>query len=372
MTPRTLLIFQDAVLRTLKAPEHGQLDYTDANTPGLTLRVGKRTKTFMYVRRLRGRRERITIGQFPAVSLGKAREEARKLAAEKTLGLIAPKPELTYADALEEFLAGCRQRNRAATADETDRLLRRHFSFVGDVTDIGVRQIARALDAITAPSERHHAFVAARTFFNWLAKRRLVAFSPVAAVDAPRKGTSRERVLSDNELVAIWRGVPSSPYGAIVRLGIISGQRMGQLSGLRGEFVGRDVISWPAEAMKTNRQHSLPLTAMAAQIICQYRKEGLLFSTKDGRPFTAWPRNKSRLDKAAGVAGWVHHDLRRTWATKAAEWGIADPHIIERILAHQTGTISGVAAIYNRATYMPEMRNALEKWEARLAALLSN
>ena len=106
------LIFQDAVLRALKAPQQGQVDYTDVNTPGLTLRVGKRTKTFMYVRHSRGRRERITIGQFPAISLGKAREEARKLAAQKILGLIEPKTELLYPDALEEFLAGYRLRNR--------------------------------------------------------------------------------------------------------------------------------------------------------------------------------------------------------------------------------------------------------------------
>lgn len=364
------LIFQDAVLRGLRPPERGQVDYTDVHTPGLTLRVGKRTKTFMYVRWSRGNRQRITIGQFPAVSLGQAREEARKLAAQKTLGLLAPKAELPYSDALDEFLASYRLKNRATTVHETDRLLRRHFTFTGDVAAIKTRQLTQVIDAIEAPSARHHAFVAARTFFNWLAKRRLISLSPLAGVDAPRKGPSRERVLSDAELVAIWNSVPPSAYGAIIRLGIITGQRMGQLAGLRGGYVAGDIISWPPEAMKANRRHSIPLTGMVASILDPYLEDGLLFPTKDGRPFAAWPGNKARLDKVAGVSGWVHHDLRRTWATKAAEWGIAPPHIIERVLAHQSGTISGVSAIYNRATYMPEMREALEKWERHLVMLL--
>jgi integrase len=368
--PKMHLIFQDAVLRGLKAPEHGQLDYTDAHTPGLTLRVGKRTKTFMYVRHSRGRRERITIGQFPTVSLGKAREEARKLAAQKTLGLIAPKAELLFPEAIEEFLSGYRRKNRATTTAATDRLLRKYFAFTGDVSSITAREIARAIEAIRAPSERHHAFVAARTFFNWLTKRRLIAFSPLGGTDAPRKSNPRERVLSDAELVAVWNSAPSNGYGAIIRLAIITGQRMGQLAGLRGEFLGSHTISWPPEAMKANRRHMIPLTQMAAGILDPYRREGLLFTTSDGHPFVAWGWTKERLDKVAGVSGWVHHDLRRTWATKAAEWGIAAPHIIERVLAHQGGIISGVAAIYNRATYMPEMREAMEEWERRLVLLL--
>jgi integrase len=78
---------------------------------------------------------------------------------------------------------------------------------------------------------------------------------------------------------------------------------------------------------------------------------------------------KQKLDKLSGVRGFTLHDLRRTGSTKLAELGIA-PHVIERILAHKTGTISGVAAVYNRFHFLPEMRDALQKWEAGLHALL--
>ena len=86
------LKFSDATLRALKAPVRGQTDYADSLTPGLSVRVGKRTKTFMFRRVIGGRRERITIGQYPDVTLAKAREKARQLRAEKTLGLAVAKP----------------------------------------------------------------------------------------------------------------------------------------------------------------------------------------------------------------------------------------------------------------------------------------
>lgn len=373
------LKFTDPLLRSLKV-EEGQTDFADSLTPGLLLRVGKRTKTFMFRRVLGGRRERITIGRYPDISLAKAREEGRKLRAEKTLGLAAPKVGPDWAECLEEFLAGKRGKNKASTVDEKERLLKRHFPFSGDVTEISDRQVSNALKAIKAPSERRHAYVEARTFFNWLVKARRLPYSPLVAFEPPRKGEDRERVLSDDELVAVWLSVPQSAYGQIIRLIIITGQRPGQIGGLKGAYVVPNelVISWPGEAMKGNRRHAIPLTDMVADIINMSRKgnsyeplpSGLLFPTKDGNPFGAWARNKARLDTASGVTDWVHQDLRRTWATKAADWEIADPYIIERILAHQLPGVSQVGPVYNRAKYLAPMRLALEQFELKLMELV--
>ena len=69
----------------------------------------------------------------------------------------------------------------------------------------------------------------------------------------------------------------------------------------------------------------------------------------------------TRACRKADMPGFRFHDLRRTGATGMAELSVA-PHVIERILAHSTGVISGVAAVYNRASYLAEMREALEKW----------
>ena len=242
------------------------------------------------------------------------------------------------------------------------------------------RKVSDALKAIKAPSERRHAFVEARTFFNWLVRARRIPYSPIAALETPRKGEDRDRVLADAELAAVWLSAPETAYGQIIRLIIITGQRPGQIGGLRGEYVNPDElhIVWPGEAMKGNKRHAIPLTDMAAGILRMLGQgnsyealpSGFLFPTKLGNAFGAWARNKERLDAASGVSNWIHQDLRRTWATKAADWDIADPYIIERILAHQISGISQVGPTYNRATYLAAMRVALEQFELKLLGLV--
>ena len=96
-------------------------------------------------------------------------------------------------------------------------------------------------------------------------------------------------------------------------------------------------------------------------------------TSRTGKPttvFNGWGKCKEEFDRACGVTGWTLHDLRRTFATNLAALGIA-PHVVERLLNHSSGTISGVAAIYNKFQYMDEMRAAIALWEERLASLLA-
>src|SRR5438045_8884260 len=116
----------------------------------------------MFRRVIGGHRERITIGQYPDVSLARAREKARQLRAEKTLGLATPKVTGSFPECLEEFLAIKRQANRPRTVYFTERLLRKYFPFTGDIEQVDAKSIARKLDAIKATSERIHAFSEAR------------------------------------------------------------------------------------------------------------------------------------------------------------------------------------------------------------------
>ena len=96
-----------------------------------------------------------------------------------------------------------------------------------------------------------------------------------------------------------------------------------------------------------------------------------LFPSDADTPYSAWSKNKIKLDRLCGMSDWVIHDLRRTLSTKMAEWRIAPPHVIERILNHITGSITPLARIYNRWNYLAEMKDALEGYERRLALLLS-
>jgi integrase len=88
------------------------------------------------------------------------------------------------------------------------------------------------------------------------------------------------------------------------------------------------------------------------------------------QPFNGWSKSKAALDKLSGVTGWTLHDLRRTYATNMARLGVQLP-VIERLLNHVSGSFAGVVGIYQHHSFMPEMRNAVERYEQWLAALIN-
>ena len=150
----------------------------------------------------------------------------------------------------------------------------------------------------------------------------------------------------------------------------------------------------PAERTKNARPHVLPLSDTAAAIIelQPKRARDLIFGNGNEKGFSAWSSCKIRLDdriaKANGgkpITHWTPHDLRRTVATYAggglpehqlkklplqdrdAASGLGiQPHVVEAILNHVSGTRGGVAGVYNRSTYAAEKKVALELWAARL------
>jgi integrase len=243
------------------------------------------------------------------------------------------------------------------------------MSFKGQLTEITHEEFSRRLSKFKAQSERDHVLVAAKVFFNWCIKRRYISENPAFGLSA-HKSSTRARVLSNDELRLIWHAGEGT-HGTIVKLLILTGQRRGEIAALRTEFIKADVCTLPAELCKNSREHSFPLPKSALSLLDLTNGAGLLFPARGshGRPYNGWSKSKSELDQRSGVTDWTLHDIRRTYASNLASLGVA-PHIIERLLNHVSGTISGVAAIYNRYQFMPEMREAIGKWETHLTALL--
>src|SRR5262249_17026980 len=139
------------------------------------------------------------------------------------------------------------------------------------------------------------------------------------------------------------------------------------------EIVG-DKIQLPQARTKNNRGHTIPITAAVRNILDdRQRTSDVVFGRSQG--FRGWAWAKERLDERLNTIGgelnhWTHHDLRRTMATRMAEALNIAPHVIEAVLSH-SGHKTGVAGIYNRATYEPQKRIALEKWADYLAAIVS-
>ena len=363
------IAISDLTLRALAVPPRGQVDFWDTKLPNFGIRVSQGgSKTFI----LKVYNARRTIGRYPLISLSEARTEAKRILAEKTLGKVRPQ-SITFPHARALFLEDKARSAKARTLAEYKRLLNR-LSFKSQLATITHEDVSRELGKIKSPSEHAHLVVVTNGFFNWCIKRRYLTENPARGISR-QQSTPRARVLSDAELKSIWR-VTTEPthFNAIVRLLILAGQRRGEIAALRAEYISGDLCTLPSELTKNGRQHLFPLGSMGLHIVGQLLSSSTaqyLFPARGSQtPFNGWSKCKNALDKKAAIAPWTLHDLRRTFATKLAQLGVA-PHIIERILNHVTGTLSPIALIYNRATYLEEMRAAMALYERHLSGLFA-
>ncbi len=213
-------------------------------------------------------------------------------------------------------------------------------------------------------------------FFNWCVANSRLDVSPAQNTPAPFKEKSRDRVLSDDEIVALWTAWDRMgwPFGLAFKLMLVTGQRRNEVARMRWADVDLDKALWtlPREATKADRRHEVPLTDLARDILSAVPRNGEYVFTTNGRtPISGFSRAKKRCDELSGVKDWHLHDLRRTVASNLARLGVP-PHITDKILNHVTGEISGVRAVYNRYGYAGEKSSTLAKWCDQLSAMISD
>ena len=366
------LRFTDLAIKALKPPEKGLTTRWDEALTGFGIRVSQTgTKTFFVM--YGTNRQRTTIGRYPVIALSEAREAAKRILATQTLQKHLPRSQ-GFSNALTAFLENTERRVASKTYSEYARHLNTHWlpTFRHQkLADITTSDIHRKLDRLSnRPSEQDHALVALQVFLNWCIKREYLDTSPAARIDRQSQINSRTRVLSPEELKKVWDACDYYPMGTMVRLLILTGQRKSEIGSLQWDFIEEDTITLPIT--KNKRQHTFPLSPKVKGIIeaiPQIHETYLFPARGKDNPFNGWSKGKIKLDRLCAVEAWTLHDIRRTFATNLAQMAV-QPHIVERILNHATGTISGVAAIYNRFSYMDEMREALsrhERWVYDLA-----
>ena len=368
----------DVSIRSLPAPEKGQRIYFDDTIRSFGCRVSQGgTRTFVVQHGFD--RQMITIGRYPTVSLAAAREEARRILAERVLRKRRPE-SISWDEAKQRFLSHCEKRIRPRTVSNYTRVLNR-FSFGGRrLSEITAEDIDRRLRAIEAPHERNHVLVGAKAFLNWALKSNYLEWNPCMRI-APVRLPARERVLGDGEIASLFRTAhrQGDQFGRILVLLILTGQRRGEIAALRWswiDFPGR-TITIPGTVTKNGRTHAFPFGATVEAILRSVPETGeFLFPASRehvrGKPtsvFNGWSKCKDALDAAAGVSGYRLHDLRRTFATGLAALG-TPVQVTERLLNHISGTQAGIVGIYQRHTYLHEMRAAIEAWERHLQSLL--
>ena len=160
------------------------------------------------------------------------------------------------------------------------------------------------------------------------------------------------------------------PYGGIVEFLALTGQRREEVAQLKWHEIDSQGRTWsmPAERSKNNKDHIVHLSEPAWAVISQHLGEpdAYVFGTSRGKNFQAFAKGKRALDRFCKVSGWRLHDLRRTVVSGMARLGVP-PHVADKILNHQSGTISGVAAVYQRHEFLAERKKALDRWGAHVA-----
>jgi integrase len=353
----------------------------DGMTKGVlwdTLCVGfgarKQTRDVHYLLRYRinGRQRFQSIGRHGSPwTVETARAEARRL-----MGLVVSGEDIgakpfsdLFGDLIERYLSSLRLRPRSIP--EYQRYLKVSFAKlhrlpIGDIVRRDISSILGDIERNSGASTRNRARAILSAFYTWAIREGYVEANPVLGT-AKATEKARDRVLSPDELVRLWRALGTDPFSEIVRLLMLTGQRCREIGDLQWSEIQGEAILLPAERCKNHRAHTIHLTKQALTIIDRQPRRGpYLFGIEAG--FRAWDRHKTLLDAKLGLPKWTLHDVRRSAATGMAELGIA-PHIIETILNHSSGHKGGIAGIYNRAKYGPECRAALVKWSDYLDQL---
>jgi integrase len=238
------------------------------------------------------------------------------------------------------------------------------------IYDIKRRDVIDLVEGVAEdrPVLANRVHAALSKFFNWLASRDVIVASPCAGVARPSKEQPRDRVLSDDELKAVWlaAGELGYPAGPFVRMMILTGQRRGEVAGMgRGEIQG-DVWTLPPERTKNNSRHAVPLSRQVMAILESTPEiVGVVdhvFSGVRGRMVSDFSRIKDHLDARVRFKDpWTFHDLRRSAASGMAKIGVKLP-VIERVLNHKSESFAGIVGVYQRHDYAAEKREALQRW----------
>ena len=413
-----------------EAPGNARKEIADTGCSGLYLVVqpsGARSWALRY--RFLDKPRKLTLGPVLTVANGEAEPDAveigqpltlaaaRKLAqdelhklklgrdpaADKKHGIVSSRSEAVRraANSVEALAAlfikqHVKAKNRASTRGQVERILAKEVlpRWKGkSIHDIEKRDVVRLLDDIAEdrPILANRTLAVVRKWFNWMfAKDIIRTISPCAGVEPPAKESSRERVLSESEICSLWTASDQigHPFGPFVKLLLLTGQRRGEVAGISWSEIDADKRVWtlPGERTKNGETHTLPLAPQVWAILEDASGDAdhdHILSTTGKTAISGFSRAKRQLDKIAALRkGWSYHDIRRSFVTHVATLRVKDratgderlavqPQVIEAIVNHISGHKSGVAGVYNRATYDLEKREALELWASHVEAILA-
>lgn len=399
-------VLTDAAVSRFRLPAEGQDEHWDAAVPGLGIRVtSKGRRSWVLMKRLKvGKKAlvRFTLGEYPTMTLAAARTKAGRYVeiinaggdpreeAEREIAVTEARRRNTFEIVTGEFIEKYAKRKIRSWA-RVERGLELHAfphwrnKMIDTITRRDVNDLMDKLieSGLSVQANRVLAYV--RKLFNWCIERGILETSPAFQVKPPTHEQPRERDLRDDELASLWPASEAlgAPFGPYLKVLLILGQRRTEVATMRWQDIDLDKGEWtlPRDLTKAKRTHVIPLPRMAVDILKEMPRQlgPYVFSTTAGeRPISGFGRVKERLDKTittarakktlAAMEAWTLHDLRRTVATRMAELGVPVEHI-GRVLNHAPRGVT--ATVYDKHTYVPEKRRALELWADYLKSIVA-
>jgi len=382
--------FTDKSVKALK-PAEERYELWEGGRTGLGLRVSpKGRKSWLYMYRFDGRARRMTLGCYPKMGVADAKlkyAEAKKvldMGEDPAIELVHKKQTLrqspTVEELADEYIEKYAKRHKKRW-NEDQRILNHdvlpswRYRKVKSIKRKDVNIILDAIIARGAEIQANRTFSVIRRMFNFAIERDIIDQNPCHKIKAPTKETTRDRVLTEEEIKIFWHGLDDAKMFESVKcalkLQLITAQRKGEIVKARWFEFDLEKRIWviPPENVKSNRVQRVPLSELAVTELLKMKalsggKKYILPSPRGDKPMveTAVGRAVRRNEELFDIAHFTPHDLRRTAATYMAELGVRR-YVLEQILNHKDRSVT---AIYDRYSYDKEKKEALDLWGEKL------
>jgi hypothetical protein len=314
-----------------------------------------------------------TLGSSDVVTIEEARDKARTAIKRVKAGLPPFEAPPTKPDSFAAVADNWLKRHVVAkglrTRDEIERCLGKYILphwREREFESLRRSDVTRLLDHVEDNHGRRQADVVlsiVRAIGNWHASRNDNYTTPfVRGMRRTELGAGRRsRILHDDELRALWKATESGTFNALVRILLLTAQRLGKTVSMRADGISPDgVWTIPSAPREKGTAGSMKLPKLALDVIRaqpRFASNPYVFAGRGEGPINDMGAAKAALDEASGVTGWVLHDLRRS-ARSLMSRADVPPHVAERVLGH---AIKGTEGIYDRHRYDAEKADALQR-----------
>ena len=367
-------MLNDRQITHIKPPEKGRKSYGDVN--GLSLRVTSTNhKSWSIQYRVNGRKMRLTLGNYPTLSL----KDARQLTTEKLNSIYKgqdPQHEKNEAKInnfayFVELYMEKHVRINLKSKYEVERIFNNYFvSKLGciAINQITKQHILRITDDLVAKGkgvQANRLLSYIKSMFKWCVQRDYLTINPIDSLVKPYKEKSRDRVLTLQEIKAIYEACSQvdSIQGYLIKFLILSGQRINEITNLKWSDIKGERFEIPKELSKNMHKIITPLTIHMKSVLSKMsQRDTYIFSYDGSKPLNCFNQLKKRLISYSGVTNWTYHDFRRSMGTFLGDHGFNKDKIMT-VLNH---TDSSVTSIYNRSHQFKQKLEALNFWNENL------